>query len=427
MIDKLRSRLGKGSFVRSVATLTLGTAFAQVLTVAAMPLLTRLYTPADFGFLAVFVAISSVVATAITLRYETAVLPAKTDQDSATLVLLCLACIGGLGCLLMASSALLRTHILSLLPIQAEIIPWVPLAVLAGLCAAAMTTAQTWLNRNKAYVQMASQRIVQSVIVIGLGLFFGAVLKHELGLMWAQVLASVVTMLIALWFARSVATHWRSIKIKPVARIYSDAPKFLLLASLMDAITLQLPVILISSWFGQDKAGQFSMAWRILMMPMGLVGAAIGQVFLQKFAQEQSNHQKARDLLLKTWRSLFFLALIPSVIILLFGKEIFGFALGKQWGEAGEIASIIAPMVLIMIISSPTSGTYLVLGLQKLSPIFGFSSLIYRPLCLYVGYAADNFTLGLMLLVALEIIQIIVYQWAAWHKLTVAIHSSMHP
>ena len=105
--------LPRATFARSVATLTLGTAFAQALSVAAMPLLTRLYTPADFGFLAVFMAISGVVATAVTLRYETAVLPAKTEQESATVVLLALGCTVAMGAVLIGGSTFLSANLLS--------------------------------------------------------------------------------------------------------------------------------------------------------------------------------------------------------------------------------------------------------------------------------------------------------------------------
>lgn len=413
MFDQLKARFGKGGFVRSVATLTLGTVFSQMLALAAMPALTRIYTPADFGLLAIFTAISSLVSIAITLRYETAVLPAKTDEESATVVLLSLACIFTFGLLMVAISMLLPASALRLIFAENRIGPWLPVAVLTAISTAILATIQSWLNRKKRYQQMASQRIAQSAAIVGLGLLFGTVLKQEQGLLLAQVAGSVMTAVIALWFARSAAKKWRCSDIKSVAHIHANAPKYLLLTALLDTFTFQLPVILIANWFGQDMAGQFSMAWRVLTLPMGLVGAAIGQVFLQRFAQMQREPQVAKYLLKKTWRTLFFFGFFPMASIFFFGEYLFQWALGDSWGEAGRIASVLAPMLLAMLISAPTSGTYIVLGLQRYNLIFGVVTFIYRPLCLLLGYLSGNFMIALQFWVGIDIIVIFLYQIVA--------------
>ena len=50
-MDKLRSFVPKGQFARSVGILAGGTALGQAITVLAAPVLTRLFTPDDFGVL----------------------------------------------------------------------------------------------------------------------------------------------------------------------------------------------------------------------------------------------------------------------------------------------------------------------------------------------------------------------------------------
>ncbi|MDT2285392.1 hypothetical protein P7H17_03750 [Paenibacillus larvae] len=47
-------------FVKQVSVLAGGTAFSQLLLVAASPVLTRLYTPEQFGVLSVYVALLSI-------------------------------------------------------------------------------------------------------------------------------------------------------------------------------------------------------------------------------------------------------------------------------------------------------------------------------------------------------------------------------
>lgn len=385
-----------------------------------MPLLTRLYTPADFGFLAVFMAVSSVVATFVTLRYETAVVPPKSDREAATVVLLCLVCILALTAPLIGISVLLPNGALRLISTDSQFATWVPFSVFAGGSIAITATTQAWLNRSRRYGNMAGLRVAQSLAIGGLGLLFGTALKQGQGLLLAQVLASTATAGIALWFSRSVATNWQRSDLAQAARRHVNAPKFLLLTALLDTATLQLPVLLIAQWFGKDAAGQFSMAWRVLTLPMGLVGAAVGQVFLQRFAQLQSEPQAALNLLTKTWHTLLLLGLGPILLIFLFGENIFSWVLGTTWRDAGRTASVIAPMLLAMFVSSPTSGTYLVLGLQRFSPFFGLASFIYRPAAIYLGFLSGSLYTGLIAFCAIEILQISLYQIVAWRSLKLA-------
>ena len=57
-----------------------GTALGQIIVVVFMPILTRLYTPNEFGLLASYVAILSLLSTASCLRYEIAIPLPKVDR-----------------------------------------------------------------------------------------------------------------------------------------------------------------------------------------------------------------------------------------------------------------------------------------------------------------------------------------------------------
>jgi O-antigen/teichoic acid export membrane protein len=77
--------LPKGSFARNVLTLMTGTTLAQAIPIAVSPILTRLFSPAEFGVFAVYLAIVSVLAILATGRYELAIMVPKKDRDAAAL------------------------------------------------------------------------------------------------------------------------------------------------------------------------------------------------------------------------------------------------------------------------------------------------------------------------------------------------------
>ena len=159
------------------------------------------------------------------------------------------------------------------------------------------------------------------------------------------------------------------------------------------------------------------MAWKILAVPAAIVGSAVGQVFMQRFTCVWPNVQLARSLLFKTWKMLALMGVFPTVLILILGEQLFTWVLGSNWLRAGEMATVIAPIAFIMLISSPTSGIYLVLGLQKYSLFFGLSFFFYRSACVYFGLVSNNILYGLWAWFLFELSAIVIYNLIALRRM----------
>ena len=68
-----------------------GTGLAQAIPIAISPILTRIYTPEEFGVFALYMAIASILTVLVTGRYEMAILLPKKDRDAMSLVALSIA------------------------------------------------------------------------------------------------------------------------------------------------------------------------------------------------------------------------------------------------------------------------------------------------------------------------------------------------
>ena len=79
----------KSHFSRDVLTIFTGATIAQIIPVLVSPVITRLYGPADFGLLAVFTSITSIIAVIVCLRYESAIVLASSDEEAANVFGLC--------------------------------------------------------------------------------------------------------------------------------------------------------------------------------------------------------------------------------------------------------------------------------------------------------------------------------------------------
>src|SRR5258708_9075758 len=77
------ARLRSSAFVRNVGILSGGAALGHVFTLAAGPLLTRIYGPADFGALGLFTSFLSVMTVAVALRYEVSIVSGRDEAEAA--------------------------------------------------------------------------------------------------------------------------------------------------------------------------------------------------------------------------------------------------------------------------------------------------------------------------------------------------------
>ena len=106
LISLIRSRLPKGQFARGVALLAGGNALGQLMMLAASPILTRLYSPEDFGLLALYMSIVGTLQVILSMRYEQAINLSDNVREAMAVVKLCLIivllfAVVSLGCVLL--------------------------------------------------------------------------------------------------------------------------------------------------------------------------------------------------------------------------------------------------------------------------------------------------------------------------------------
>lgn len=387
---------------RDTLVLAAGLGVAQLITLAVMPLWSRQYGPDDFAALGLWMAVVAVVSMALPLRYDTCIVIARDEQEARALLRLCLRLALGGGATLALLAWALPAPWQAVLGLQ-TLGRWLPLAVLGGTLAAAFAAGLAWANRQRAYPRITAARITVAAAAAVAGSAFGA-WGVVGGLLLAQLLGGLAGVL-ALQRERGIAQG-----VADAARHHQQAPRYLWPAAMLDAVTQQLPMLLAVAWFSSAEAGQFSLAWRVLAVPVLMVAGAAGTVFYERFAnQAATDIALARRLLLSTWRTLLLIGLAPTLLLLLWGDGLFAFAFGSDWRRAGTLAAVLAPMLCVMLVSSPTSGALIVLGLQKWSPVFGLAMLVYRPAALWLGAQHGSLALGLALWGVCEVVTIALY------------------
>lgn len=377
--------LPKNRFVRGVAVLVSGTVGAQALMVLAAPLLTRLYTPQDFGLLAVFVGLLSIVAVTASLRYELAIPLPSDEREAAALLVLSLSSVLVVAALSAIPVFFYRNAIAGLLntPALADYLDLVPLGT---LFVGAFNVLNVWAIRVKAFTPLAKTKFSQSVAAVGIqvgGASLGPV-ALLLGQVAGQAAGSLSLGLRVLRQQWGAIVSVRLSDIALVARRYKRFPLFSTWSALFNTAGMQLPPLLFAALFSPAAAGMYALANRVLAAPMQILGQAIASVFFSGAAQ--AHREGGLGLLVANiHRRLAHIAMPPICILLIGGPEIFSRVFGTEWREAGIFAQWLAPWLYLVFITSPLSPLFDVLNKQDVEMAFEIASLIIRVAAIVAG------------------------------------------
>lgn len=405
------------NFFKNTLIITTGTVLSQIIGILFTPFLTRVYTPIDYGQLAIFASISTIISSLISLRYEIQIVKSESKQESINLVLLIifvafiLSIFFSLIAFLLGDSNIIKNKVPSLNY-------WLNYCIISSFFLTSTTAIISWLHREKKYVNMSLIRVFQTLLSSIISLFFGYY-SFKKGLLMGVLIGNSFSflMLLILFFQTFKNYKIEFKEILNTALKFKKTPIFLLPTAMLDAFTLQAPIFLISLWFAIDKTGNYRMATSLLTLPVVVIGGAFSQVFFQEFSSCWPDKTKCLNLLIKTWKILATLSIIPLGLIMFFGVKVFTFFLGPSWYLAGYIASLLAPMTFFSLIHSATSTSLIVLGKEKLILFFGIAVLIYRPAAIYIGHKFNNFYLGIILFSIFEIFQILIFQILVFQNL----------
>ncbi|MCE9664977.1 oligosaccharide flippase family protein [Halomonas sp. M5N1S17] len=355
---------------RNMAVLALGTGSAKLIGLAAIPILTRLYTPEHFGVLSVFTALVMILAPVVTLRYVMAIPLPNSDRLAMNLLSLCLVLIvvgtAGLTLLIWA----LGPWLLPLVSMEA-LEPYWWLIALGILGTSLYELLTLWATRKKAFKPMARTQVWQvtlgSVVKIGLGLLA----VKPLGLLIGQVVqqgGGVVSL--TRYFLDSFRQHSRAVswpRMRFLSLRYLDLPKYRLPSQFLMVFATQAPLLFSAALFGAETTGQLGLALMALGLPIQLFGHTTGKAYFAEISQlGKQQPEKIRRLTVTVIKRLFLLSLAPCVVLLMGGPLLFTLAFGEQWQQAGVFASILSVYLLFQFISSPLVNALTVFDKQKL-------------------------------------------------------------
>lgn len=397
VMKRIYGYLPQSKFVRGVGMLAGGTAFGQGIVVLCSPLLTRLYTPEEFGILAIYTSILSLLTVVASLRYELAIPLPEDDETAANLLVLSIlvavlfsAAVGG-GCYLVGAG------MFSVPQSYLSALPYLWLLPLGVITAGAYNALSYWHTRRKEYAALSYTRMLQccAQVLVQTGAGYGRFGSAGL----------IVGFVVGRFFG--VGTLWKKARLPQKCisaglmveslRAYRHFPLYNSASALINVLGTQAPPLLISSYFSMEATGQFSLTMRVLGLPAALVGQAVAQLYYPTAAGLAADADSARNFTENVATTLLVLCFPVFAFLVLFGPTLFVVIFGPKWASAGEYAQMLSPWLMFSFVSSPLSTFVLVKGKQKQTLFITIYETVLRIGALCVGGWLASLPLGIAL------------------------------
>lgn len=368
-----------------------------VLPIIVTPILSRLYTPANFGEWGIFSSIINIATIAIFLSLDNAIVKVEEDEVPPILIL-CLP----IGILLSAVFILFLIGIdyIGILKVG-EIYAYI-IYLIAYLV---FSLAYNLNNRYAKYTPLAVSNIVQggTQALFRIGLVYITIVPTN-GLILGTTIAECITafFLTIIIFPYIKKANWEKCTLSYLKRMfikYRNFPLYDAPANLLAFSALSLPTIILAIYYSKSEIGSLSIIFQLLLMPMSLIGSAIGKVYYQELCKQPNNIEKIMAVTNSTLKILSFISILPLIIICCGGDKVIVFFLGSKWQTAGDIAICLSLWAFPVVLTQPLLPIfrvqdkqktqlyydllYFILGIGSLLLCCNYSQSLYTTLCCF--------------------------------------------
>lgn len=372
IVAGLRQRLQQSRYLRDVIWQMSGNGLAQILGIAAMPLLTRLYSPTDFATLNLFAQVVAGLTIVLTWRFEYLVMLPK-DDIQARAILRFIALAGAAAAMFATVAAWLTGDWLARLMGDAALSAWLVLAPLTAWLICLSIGLQQAVQRRQDFRNAGFSEVLSKGGYVASALAGTPWLPHIGGLMASTAVAAAAKSL-WLWGMLRAGTkalaHQAPMHDGYAIQTYGRLAGAMSFSNLLAMVTAATPMIFMAKTYGGDTLGQFGLVVSTLYLPSGLLGNAIGQVYYQRAAQRCGRGEAFDDLWRTTAWQLARIGVPLYAAVALLSPWAYPFVFGSQWQPAGQYAVLMAVAAGLSFITSPLDRTSLVVQAWWYQPLW---------------------------------------------------------
>ena len=400
--NKYINRFLQSRIVRNTSVLLSGNMLAQIITLAAYPIISRIYSPEEMGTLNLFVSIFAILVLLANAEYQNVLVFHKEEKDLPSVFALCLGIV-----------ALVSTLVLLSVPFSSEIASlfgsedlthWYFLMPIYVAATALWNICDSLVIRKKLFKYISIYLILLALYNVGLKILLGNLGWSTAGLIVSAVSGSVLILLAVCLYAQSKDRIFSSLGNRPtwsstlaLAKEYIKFPKYSLSRKTLNLLSKSLPIFLLSAHFGMTEIGLYSMGLLLAHTPINVACGSLYKIMFRFVSEKVWNSEKILPVIKKYIASVLMVG-FPSFALLFFIlPDLTAMLLGDEWRTSGEYIRLMLPWLLAFAVFNVLD--FLPQLFKKQEGLFYFEiiTLILRTSALVVGIYLDNIYLALAL------------------------------
>ena len=357
--------------LNSFITLLGSSVLGQIILLSFSPILTRIYTPEDFGLFGSTVSSVTILSVFASLRLERALFIIPNLQDLSLLFVLLLAFVIVFSLFLFSFIYIYHDSILHLIPSFSSSSLFLLPLILVGFQSVAVINHR--ITRDKSFTRLGFTNLVQNLGNITTQLFLGFKGFGVNGLLVGFFVGYLTSILFNLKHIVSKwLPHFTSFSISRISSLlyrYRDFIKFTVPADLINVFTIQSPQLILLALFSPSVSGSYLLADRLTKYPLLLISNAITK-YLFAHALEIANPTIFNKRYVALFRILCVFSFIVILPLALLTPIIVPFFLGNDWLYAGIYARNLCPLYISAFVSIPIMSILVIYERQLYDLIF---------------------------------------------------------
>ncbi len=389
-MNKIREKAGgflaRHPFFKNIAVLISGNVLGYGINILFLPVISRIYSPGQLGEYDLILSSGRFVMDFISLGLIIAIMLPKEDRKARQLCQLILVLNISFLTILFLFFAGIKNH-------YRLFDTSIPYGTALLLLAAYLfffnmqSLYYSYTNRSRQYRILFWNPILQNVVNIGVSVALGLGGKGTAGYLMGTIAAYAVCCMHMQLYVHPFRVKADPIEWKNRIVEYKEIVWIQMPANLIAQAGNEIPTQFLGRMFGSALLGGYTMANRILSIPLSLLSMPINRVFYQTMAEKMNRNEDVSRFCFGIVEKNIRIAILPLGILVVFAKPVIPFVLGSSWKIAGDYIAVLGIMFLLKFCSSCVSGTFVIMGRQKLSLLMSMVNLVKYGMCFGISYS----------------------------------------
>lgn len=385
IIKILRNKIGAHQFLKNVVVLASGNILGYAINLLSLPIISRIYMPGELGEYDLIISSGRFAMDFIGLGLMIVIMLPEEDKKARQICQLIRVLNLSFLCLLFG----ILSGIQGKYRLFQVSMPYTTALLLLALYMFSYNMQSlyySYANRCKEYGVLFWTPLLLAVTNVGVSIVLGllklGVLGYLIGTISSYVICCIYMQIYVKPFKEKASIKEWVKRLKE----YKEIPLVQMPANVISQIGNEIPTQYLGRMFGSTMLGGYSMATRILNVPISLLSVPINKVVYQAMAEKRNKNESVGEFLFQLLDKYIKIAILPVGAVIILGEWLIPFVLGTSWRAAGQYIVVLGAMSLLKFCSSCVSGTFVLMGRQKISLLMSFVNLAKLGICFGGSY-----------------------------------------